>query len=44
MTAPVADAKTFTATDFRLRSGVVMPEVSIAYRTLGTLAPSRDNV
>jgi len=44
MTAPVADAKTFTAADFRLRSGLVMPEVSIAYRTLGTLAPSRDNV
>jgi homoserine O-acetyltransferase len=44
MTAAVADAKTFTATDFRLRSGAVMPEMTIAYRTLGTLAPSLDNV
>jgi homoserine O-acetyltransferase len=39
-----ATANTFTATDFRLRSGVVMPEVTIAYRTLGTLSPNRDNV
>jgi homoserine O-acetyltransferase len=39
-----ATANTFTATDFRLRSGLVMREVTIAYRTLGTLAPSRDNV
>jgi homoserine O-acetyltransferase/O-succinyltransferase len=37
-------ANSFTATDFRLRSGVVMPEVTIAYRTLGTLSPNRDNV
>ena len=29
--------------DFRLQSGVVMPEVTIAYRTLGTLSPKRDN-
>jgi homoserine O-acetyltransferase len=36
-------AQTFTASDFRLRSGIVMPEVTIAYRTLGTLAPNRDN-
>jgi homoserine O-acetyltransferase len=34
----------FTTRDFRLQSGVVMPEVTIAYRTLGTLAPNRDNV
>jgi len=39
-----ATANTFTATDFRLRSGVAMPEVTIAYRTLGTLSPNRDNV
>jgi homoserine O-acetyltransferase len=39
-----ASTNTFTATDFRLRSGVVMPEVTIAYRTLGTLSPNRDNV
>jgi homoserine O-acetyltransferase/O-succinyltransferase len=44
MTAPVTRAKTFITSDFRLRSGVVMPEVTIAYRTLGTLAPNRDNV
>jgi homoserine O-acetyltransferase len=37
------DAKTFTVTDFRLRSGVVLPQATIAYRTLGTLAPNRDN-
>src|SRR5262249_5920342 len=39
-----AEAQTFEIRDFRLRSGVVMPEVRIAYRTLGKLAPSRDNV
>ena len=36
--------KTFTVKNFRLESGVVMPEVTIAYRTLGTLVPTRDNV
>src|ERR1700720_2039649 len=46
MNAPMlsADVKTFEARDFRLRSGVVMPAVTIAYRTLGVLAPTRDNV
>jgi homoserine O-acetyltransferase len=34
----------FAIENFRLRSGVVMPSVTIAYRTLGELAPSRDNV
>jgi homoserine O-acetyltransferase/O-succinyltransferase len=38
------DIKSFTTKDFRLQSGVVMPSVTIAYRTLGTLAPKRDNV
>jgi homoserine O-acetyltransferase/O-succinyltransferase len=38
------DVKTFTTRDFRLQSGTVLPEVTIAYRTLGLLAPSRDNV
>ena len=38
------DLKTFVTSDFRLRSGVVMPSVTIAYRTLGALAPDRDNV
>src|SRR5690349_20610032 len=37
-------AGTFTTRDFRLQSGIVMPEVTIAYRTLGRLAPARDNV
>jgi len=35
--------KNFTTRDFRLQSGVVMPEVTIAYRTLGTLSVARDN-
>jgi homoserine O-acetyltransferase/O-succinyltransferase len=39
-----ADAKTFVINDFRLQSGVVMPAVTIAYRTLGRLATDRDNV
>jgi homoserine O-acetyltransferase/O-succinyltransferase len=41
--AASADAKTYAIRDFRLRSGVVMPAVTIAYRTLGVLAPDRDN-
>jgi len=41
---PAADLNTFTTSDFRLQSGIVMPEVTIAYRTLGRLAPNRDNV
>jgi homoserine O-acetyltransferase len=46
MNAPLAGAgpKTFVTKNFRLQSGTVMPEVTIAYRTLGTLAPGRDNV
>jgi homoserine O-acetyltransferase len=46
MTAPIAagDAKTFVIRDFRLKSGIVMPAVTIAYRTLGVLAPDRSNV
>jgi homoserine O-acetyltransferase len=39
-----ADANTFVIYDFRLQSGIVMPAVTIAYRTLGVLAPDRDNV
>ena len=34
----------FSINDFRLQSGIVMPAVTIAYRTLGVLAPNRDNV
>src|SRR6201996_9657238 len=37
------ESKRFTTKDFRLKSGVVMPEVAIAYRTLGALSPARDN-
>src|ERR1700752_2971010 len=46
MTAQILenDVRTFTTRDFRLRSGTVLPEVTIAYRTLGHLAPNRDNV
>jgi len=42
--AAPTEAATFTMRDFRLQSGVVMPEMTIAYRTVGTLAPDRDNV
>lgn len=37
------ESKRFTTKDFRLKSGAVMPEVNIGYRTLGTLSPARDN-
>ena len=40
---PSAGMETFVACDFRLQSGIVMPAVTIAYRTLGVLAPNRDN-
>src|SRR5260370_24452229 len=45
MTAPIstADAKAFEIRDFRLQSGIVMPAVTIAYKTLGQLSPGRDN-
>src|SRR5258707_2234741 len=46
MNAPIleADVKPFATSDFRLQSGIVMPTVTIAYRTLGVLAPDRNNV
>jgi homoserine O-acetyltransferase len=46
MNAPIleADAKTFVINDFRLRSGILMPAVTIANRTRGVLAPDRNNV
>jgi homoserine O-acetyltransferase len=46
MNAPIleADATTFVINDFRLRSGILMPAVTIAYRTRGVLAPDRNNV
>jgi homoserine O-acetyltransferase len=40
---PPAEIKSFAIENFRLQSGVVMPAVTIAYRTLGRLAPGRDN-
>jgi homoserine O-acetyltransferase len=43
MAATDSQSKNFTARDFRLQGGIVMPEVTIAYRTLGALSPSRDN-
>jgi homoserine O-acetyltransferase len=45
MTASIAEGgvKTFVIDDFRLRSGIVMPAVTIAYRTLGVLAADRGN-
>src|ERR1700760_3970353 len=46
MTTLLADAdnSTFSTRDFRLQSGEVLPEVTVAYRTMGTLSPRRDNV
>src|SRR6202795_1821541 len=41
---PADDVKNFVINDFRLQSGRVMPAVTIAYRTLGIVAPNRDNV
>jgi homoserine O-acetyltransferase/O-succinyltransferase len=38
-----AGVKNFVIKDFRLQSGVVMPAVTIAYRTLGAIAPDRNN-
>ena len=43
MTTAMAEPKTFSTRDFRLQSGAVMPSVTIAYATLGTLAPDRGN-
>jgi homoserine O-acetyltransferase/O-succinyltransferase len=43
MAATNSRSGNFTTQNFRLQSGVVMPEVTIAYRTVGMLSPSRDN-
>src|SRR5215469_17041106 len=43
MAATDTHVKTFTTRDFRLQSGAVLREATIAYRTLGTLSPERDN-
>ena len=37
------EPKTFNIPEFRLRNGELMRDVTLAYRTLGTLAPGRDN-
>src|SRR5215218_5633179 len=41
--ALLADVKSFSTRDYRLQSGGVLPEVTIGYATLGTLAPDRGN-
>lgn len=38
-----ADLRSFVIPEFRLQSGVMMREVSIAYRTLGAPSPACDN-
>ncbi|MGY4316945.1 hypothetical protein [Bradyrhizobium sp. JR3.5] len=38
------ELENFTTSDFRLENGSVLGEVTVAYRTVGTLAPNRDNV
>jgi len=43
MITAIAEPKTFSTRDFRLQSGTVMPSLTIAYATLGTLAPDRGN-
>jgi len=37
------ESKLFTSRDFRLESGRVLPVLTLAYETYGTLAPRRDN-
>ncbi|MBN8989306.1 MAG: alpha/beta fold hydrolase [Rhizobiales bacterium] len=38
-----SSTKTFSFSNYRLQSGIVLPEVTIGYATLGTLAPDRGN-
>jgi homoserine O-acetyltransferase len=44
MTADAFEPKTFDIPEFRLQNGQLMRDITLAYRTLGTLAPDRDNV
>jgi len=39
----LSSTKTFSIRDYRLQSGIVLPDVTIGYATLGTLAPDRSN-
>lgn len=41
--AGVVPARSLTLTDVALSSGAVLPLVEVAYETLGTLSPERDN-
>ena len=43
MTTPAFAPKTFEIPEFRLQNGQLMRDVTLAYRTLGTLASDRDN-
>src|SRR3954453_1110840 len=40
---PADGIGTFSTRDYRLQSGIMMPSVTIAYATLGTLALDRSN-
>ena len=44
MTTEAFEPKTFNIAEFRLQNGHLMRDVTLAYRTLGTLAPDRNNV
>ena len=37
------ESKLFTARDFRLESGQLLPVLELAYEAYGTLSPTRDN-
>jgi homoserine O-acetyltransferase/O-succinyltransferase len=39
----VVEVHTFTSRNFRLQSGEVLPELTLAYETYGTLAPGGRN-